>query len=216
MLAHQLRALLEFEHFWAEVPRIFAWLDGDELADELEPSPLPDGEELWTPPRTFWTTGVGSRLEPVRFAAVIRLLVNLGYLGRHRLIEPYSLRRTLSGDILLHAIRADGRGSRSYRVDQIQSIEVTSHPFTPQYQIEFPASGSIPVPPTQRREVTRSPSMRSSPRMRRANRRRYVVRCPVCRKLFRRVRRNTRLGPHKDPRGIWNCSGRSGYLEKVE
>ena len=215
MLAHQLRALPEFEHFWVEVPRIFAWLDGAELAEELEPLPLPDGEELWTPPPTFWTTGLGSRLEPVRFAAVNRLLVNLDYLGRQRLIEPYSLRRTRDGHILLHANRADGTGSRSYRIDRIQSVEVTSHPFTPRYLIEFPASGTIPIPSTQRREVTRSPSVRRNPRTRRANRRSYVVRCPVCRKLFRRVQRNTRLRPHKDPSG-WNCPGRSGHLERVE
>ena len=97
MLAHQLRALPEFDHFWAEVPRIFAWLDGAKVAEEIEPLPLPEGEEYWTPPPTFWMTGVGSRLEPVRFAAVNHLLVNLGYDGRSRLIEPYSLRQTKDG-----------------------------------------------------------------------------------------------------------------------
>ena len=104
MLAHQLRALPAFDHFWAEVPRIFAWLNGAELADELEPWPLAEGEEFWEPPYTFWTSGQGSRLEPVRFAAVNRLLVNLGYRQQHRLIEPYSLRQTGEGNILLHAI----------------------------------------------------------------------------------------------------------------
>ena len=139
MLAHQLRALPGFDHFWAEVPRIFEWLSGGEVDEELEPLPLAEGEEFWTPPQTFWT-GWGSRLEPVRFAAVNRLLVNLGYLGRRRLIEPYSLRLTRDGHILLHANRADGGGHRAYRVDRIQSVEVTNHPFTPRYLIEFPAT----------------------------------------------------------------------------
>ena len=192
MLAHQLRALPAFDHFWAEVPRIFAWLNGTEVDEELEHWPIAEGEEFWTPPPTFWT-GLGSCLEPVRFAAVNRLLVNLGYLGRHRLIEPYSLRRTRDGHILLHTIRADEGGHRAYRIDRIQSVDVTNHPFTPRYLIEFPVSGTVPAPATQRREVTRSPSVRHSPRMRSANRRRYVVRCPVCRKLFRRVQRDTRL-----------------------
>lgn len=159
MLAHQLRALPAFDHFWAEVPRIFEWLNGAEVDEEIEPWPLAEDEEFWTPPTTFWT-GMGSRLEPVRFAAVNRLLVNLGYRGQHRLIEPYSLRRTRDGHILLHAIRADRGENRAYRVDRIQSVDVTNHPFTPRYLIEFPASGMVPAPPTQRRGVTRSLSVR--------------------------------------------------------
>ena len=208
MLAHQLRALPAFDHFWAEVPRIFDWLNGAEADEELEPWPLAEDEEFWTPPPTFWT-GLGSRLEPVRFAAVNRLLVNLGYLGRHRLIEPYSLRRTRDGHILLHAIRADGGGSRSYRVDRIQSVDVTNHPFTPRYLIEFPPSGTVPTPP--------SSSRRSYRRSRGAHPYRpgYVVLCVLCDKRFRRTRPDTRLRPHKDPDG-WDCPGRSGYVESVQ
>ena len=153
MLAHQLRALPAFDHFWAEVPRIFMWLNGAELADELERWPLAEGEEFWEPPQTFWTSGQGSRLEPVRFAAVNRLLVNLGYGGQHRLIEPYSLRRTRSGNILLHTIRADSRENRAYRIDRIQSVTVTTHPFTPQFVVEFPASGRVPAPYSVRRRI---------------------------------------------------------------
>ena len=85
MLAHQLRALPDFDHFWAEVPHIFAWLHGEESIEELKPAPLNEDEEFWTPPLTFWESGPGSLLEPVRFAAVNRLLVDLGYNGRHRL-----------------------------------------------------------------------------------------------------------------------------------
>ena len=206
MLAHQLRALPTFDHFWAEVPRIFAWLNGAELAEELEPWPLAEGEDFWEPPQTFWTSGQGSRLEPVRFAAVNRLLVNLGYRGQHRLIEPYSLRQTREGNILLHAIRADGGGNRAYRVDRIESSEVTTHPFTPRFLVEFPASGTAPTPPSPRRHVSRSTRVsRTSSRM-------YVVRCLVCGKRFRRARQNSRLRPHKDPGG-WACPGRTAYLE---
>lgn len=143
MLAHQLRALPDFGHFWSEVPRLFAWLNGEELAEELEPAPPEEGQELWVPPQAFWTSGLGSRLEPVRFAAVNRLLVDLGYGGRNRLIEPYSLRRTKSGDIFLHAIRASNGEHRAYRVDRIQSVDVTTHPYTPRFLVEFPASGPV-------------------------------------------------------------------------
>ncbi len=206
MLAHQLRALPEFDHFWAEVPRIFAWLDGSESVEELEPPPLGADEYLWTPPSTFWTSGSGSRLEPVRFAAVNHLLVDLGYDGRHRLIEPYSLRQTSAGHIILYAIRSDVGESRSYRVDRIESVSVTPHPFTPRFVVEFPAAGPLPAPPSQRGQIPRGLATR------RTNRREYVVRCSICGKRFRRLRRSTSLRPHKDRSG-WDCMGRNGYVE---
>ena len=145
MLAHQLRALPEFDHFWSDVPHHFAWLNGNDLADALEHLPLCEGEDLWTPPPTFWSSGAGSQLEPVRFAAVNRLLVDLGYNGSNRLIEPYSLRRTRAGFIVLYGYRAEGGGIRSYRIDRIQNVTVTQSPFNPRYVIEFPRSGAIPA-----------------------------------------------------------------------
>ena len=148
MLDHQLRALPDFEHFVSELPKVFAWLSGEA---SFEPEPLAEEEDLWTPPPTFWT-GEGSRLEPVRFAAVNRLLVDLGYQGQTRLIEPYSLRRSRAGDILLHALRADSGEHRAYRLDRIQSARVTTRPFTPRYAIEFPESGSYPSAPLRAEE----------------------------------------------------------------
>ena len=155
MLVHQLRALPDFDHFWADVPHIFAWLFGEEPTEELKPVPLNENEELWTPPPTFWETGPGSLLEPVRFAAVNRLLVELGYDRQYRLIEPYSLRRTRTGNILLHAIRPDNGENRAYRLDRIQSVNVTNHAFTPRFVIEFPVTGAIPAPPSRRRRASR-------------------------------------------------------------
>ena len=209
MLAHQLRALPDFDHFWSEVPRVFAWLNGDESIEELEPAPPDEGEEFWVPPKTFWTSGLGSRLEPVRFAAVNRLLVDLGYAGRHRLIEPYSLRQSRNGNILFHAIRADNGESRSYRVDRIQSVKVTSQPFTPRFMVEFPTSGTVPARPSSNRRPYHSSREMPSARPE------YIVLCVLCEKRFRRTRRSTRLRPHKDHSG-WDCPGRSGYLESVE
>ena len=155
MLAHQLRALPDFEYFWTEVPVLFAWLNGEEQVEELQPIPLSEDEHLWTPPPTFWASGPGSLLDPVRFAAVNRLLVDLGYNGQHRRIEPYSLRRTRASKILLHAIRADSGENRSYRIDRIQSVTVTNHPFTPRFVVEFPVAGAIPAPPSRRRRSAR-------------------------------------------------------------
>ena len=205
MLDHQLRALPDFEHFFSELPGVFAWLDG---ADSTEPAPLGEGEELWTPPPTFWATGLGNRLEPVRFAAVNRLLVDLGYQGRDRLIEPYSLRQSREGNILLHALRAGSGEPRSYRLDRIESARVTTQPFTPTYAIEFPEAGAVPALPSAPRSAgTSRPLGRRGSRSREA---RYVVGCPMCGKRFRRKRPGTRLRPHKDPSGAWDCHARSG------
>ena len=212
MLAHQLRALPDFEHFWAEVPHVFAWLNGDET-EVPEPVVLGGGDELWTPPPIFWTSGPGSRLEPIRFAAANRLLVDLGCRGEHRLIEPYSLRQTQDGNVVLHAICADSGEHRSYRVDRIQSVTATNRPFRPRYAIEFPGSG--PIPPLTARRSPGPTRARNRP-SRRTLGPTYIVRCPTCQKAFRRVRRNTRLRPHKDPDGVWSCPARNGYIERVE
>ena len=138
MLAHQLRALPPFDQFWAEVPRIFAWLNGKDQVDDVGPVPLDKGEEHWVPPHIFWESGQGSLLKPVRFAAVNRLLVRIRYRGNDRLIEPYSLRLTTSGDVLLRAVSANSGVFLQLRVNRIRSATVTSQPFTPRFTIEFP------------------------------------------------------------------------------
>ncbi len=205
MLDHQLRALPDFEHFFSELPRLFAWLNGETAA---LPEPLAEDEELWTPPATFWETGLGNRIEPVRFAAVNRLLVDLGYQGRNRLIEPYSLRRSRGGNILLHAIRADSGQHRAYRLDRIQAAQVSTRPFTPRYAVDFPESGAIPALPTARRSQGTN---RNVGRLRASSSEyRYVIECPSCGKQFRRKRPGTRLRRHKDPSGTWDCGTRSG------
>ena len=107
------------------------------------------------------------------------------------------------------AIRArKWRENRSYRTDRIQSVAVTTHPFTPRFVVEFPASGTVPAPPSTRRQVSRSARLgRTSSRM-------YTVRCLVCGKRFRRASQNSRLRPHKGPSGS-ACPGRTAYLGSV-
>jgi hypothetical protein len=52
-------------------------------------------------------------LETIRFAASNHLCVKLGYHGTQRIIEPYSLRRTQDGNLVLHAVRVDNREHRA-------------------------------------------------------------------------------------------------------
>jgi predicted nucleotidyltransferase component of viral defense system len=202
MLGHQLPALPPFESFWAELPNLFAWLEGAEGAAPLAPITADADEDPgWSPPATVWTWGTRAPLEPIRFAAANRLCVELGYHGVVRVIEPYSLRRARAGNLLLHAVRADDRGHRSYKVPEITSVRVTTRPFRPVYRVEFSSSGPLATAPA--RGSWRATPAFSGPA--------YVLQCPQCDRLFRRKTRTTDLRAHKDVDGD-PCYGRRGYL----
>jgi len=151
MLGHQLPALPPLKQFLDELPDLFAWLHGEAEYPALAAISRGAGEDLaWTPPPTAATWRQGVPLEPVRFAATNRLCVALTYNGTVRLIEPYALRRTNDGYLVLHALRVDNRQHRSYRVDRIQRVEVTTRPFRPVYAVEFSSSGLMTAPPARR------------------------------------------------------------------
>ena len=79
-------------------------------------------------------------LEIIRFAAANRLCVDLTYESTRRLIEPYSLRRTQDGNLLLYAVKHETGEPRSYRVDRIQDAKATQVSFMPRYLIELTPS----------------------------------------------------------------------------
>jgi hypothetical protein len=204
MLEHQLPALPPVDDFWDELPRLFDWLDGHDVA-ELPAAPFADSVETgWTPPPTITTWRTGVPLESVRFAAANRLCVDLGYQGARRLIEPYSLRRTLEGNLLLAAVKVRTDEIRTYRVDRIESVAVTTQPFRPRYAVEFATAGPMSAPPTARGYSAPGSS-------RGASTARYTVECSWCGKRFPRAKYNTRLNPHKDKYGH-PCSSRHGFM----
>lgn len=208
MLGHQLPALPPFAQFWQELGALFDWLERGIVEESLQPLARSSDEDVaWAPPPTATTWRVEVPIEEIRFAAVNRLCVELGYQGSTRLIEPYSLRRTRDGKLILHALRADTHAHRSYRVDHIQSARATNRPFKPKNAIEFSSAGALSAPPSARQPSSspRRPRRASSPGVRPV----YVVECPLCRKRFRRKRRGARLNPHKDKQGL-PCPGRTG------
>lgn len=202
MLGHQLPALPPLEHYWDRLPELFRWLDGELKIKILTPAAGRAGESVWVPSPTAWSWGSGPALEPVRFAGANTLCIDLGYHDTVRRVEPYSLRVTRDGNLLLYAVRREDRELRSYRVDRIQSIEITTEPFTPVSLVEFGPSNALTAPPTARRLSggRRAFAARS-----------YRVECSVCGKTFARSRSGTRLNPHKDPNG-YPCPNRVGYL----
>jgi hypothetical protein len=154
-------------------------------------------------------------IEVIRFAGANRLCVDLDYVDEHgrrsaRTIEPYSLRRTQAGAIVLYAVRADAQQHRSYRIDRIQGASVTSQTFVPRYAIELTPAGPLVAPMTDSRA---GPAM---PVVRRIRSSAYapvhVFRCPVCNKRFERKTYDVMLRPHKAPQG-WTCSGQHGIYE---
>jgi hypothetical protein len=212
MLAHQLPVLPPFEDFWTELPNLFAWLSG--AAKERPLAPVAAGKEdvpytEWAPPPTVNAWNLRVPLEVVRFAAANHLCVRLGYQGSTRIIEPYSLRRTRAGDLLLYGVKADTGEIRCYRVDRIESVEATKRTFKPRYRIEFSAAGQMSVPAASSgpRSAVRRRSSQSGPM--------YVVECPVCHREFKRKTRNTSLKAHKNDYG-GKCHGRHGRIVRTD
>jgi predicted nucleotidyltransferase component of viral defense system len=211
MLAHQLPALPPLQDFLDALPALFGWLDGTVAMEELPPIAYrADEDESWSPPPTVTVWG-RVPLEPVRFAATNHLLVNLAYDGDRRLIEPYSLRQSRAGALLLHAERADGGGHRTYRVDKIEGVWVTTRPFRPRHPIEFSARGALHAPLQTRVPTT---GLTRAPRAsRRGGRpvRTYTYQCQQCGRKFDHSQRNATLRGHKDSYG-YPCRGRRGTL----
>jgi predicted nucleotidyltransferase component of viral defense system len=219
MLGHQLPALPPLDHFWAELPAVFSWIEGGKKPPMPAAYPLAPGDVLIRERvGGLSIPGVTSTapLEAIRFAAASRLCVELDYTDESghravRIIEPYSLRRTEAGDILLHAERADGRGHRSYRADRINHARPTSQSFSPRYAVELTPAGpvSAPLSSPAPRLTTYKPAPRSTPRFSRAAKPTHIYECSVCGKRFERKTHDVTLRQHKDKSG-WPCSGRHG------
>ena len=221
MLGHQLQALPPFEQFWNELPNIFNWFNGVSTPSKLSLISADKEEDFkWTPPQTIWQLGLGVPLESIRFAAVNHLCVELGYGRSVRLIEPYSLRRTKDDNLILHAVKVQTGESRSYRVDNIESVKVTTKTFQPKYEIEFSPMGIIQTKPMARKvELSSFGSYRPGEHFGATSRKRasnpygmkYVFQCGICQKKFIKSTNDTTLRSHKNLYGM-PCSGRRGYF----
>lgn len=144
MLARQLPALPPVESFWEALPEFFDWLYGRTVSEAPAAYRLERGESVLRERALRLPLGYGpqSFLEVIRFAAANRLCVELAYRGSTRLIEPYSLRRTRDGNIILHAWDRYHDAHRSYRVDRIEGVRISDQIFAPRYAVELTPTGS--------------------------------------------------------------------------
>lgn len=155
MLRHQLPALPPVDAFWNELPAVLSWIEEGHRPAIPASFPLAPGEILMRQPAgKIYVRGMTTTapLEIIRFAASNRFCVELDYADEQgnrnlQIIEPYSLRRTQAGDIILYAVRTDTQAQCSYRVDHIKGARATHQTFSPQYAIELTPKGPITVPP---------------------------------------------------------------------
>lgn len=142
MLGHQLpRPLPPFSDFWATLDSVFSWLAGQASTAVPPRAERADLDPAWFPPKAITSWHRGFPFELIRYAGANRLKVELEYRaedGRHgpRVVEPYSLRRTNDGNLLLFVVNDYG-ALRAYRADRIAGARPTSETFIPRYQVEF-------------------------------------------------------------------------------
>jgi predicted nucleotidyltransferase component of viral defense system len=141
MLAHQLPHLPAFGEFWDELDSVFEWLRGRVRPAALARAEVGDLDPGWVAPQALVSWRSGVPLELLRFAGANRLKVEIDYRaerGRRgpRVVEPYALRRSRDGNLLLMVVNDRGL-VRSYRVDRVAGIRVTDQAFRPRYRVEF-------------------------------------------------------------------------------
>ncbi len=142
MLAHQLPVLPPFVAFWDELPIFFEWLhDGTSL--RVPVAYIGDKGEETIRERTLRlpiSVVIHSYIEIIRFAASNLLCVDLDYQGHTRRIEPYSLRRTEKGNIVLNAYDVDKKEHHNCFINGIHGARVTGQVFSPRFAIELTPS----------------------------------------------------------------------------
>jgi predicted nucleotidyltransferase component of viral defense system len=142
MLGHQLpKPLAPFETFWGSLDDVFSWLAGTHRMPALPRAQYGELDTTWEAPKAITSWRRRIPMELLRYAGANRLMVEIDYqaergrLGPRR-VEPYSLRRTQDGNLVLFVVN-DNAELRSYRVDRIAGIQPTTVPFNPKFQIEF-------------------------------------------------------------------------------
>ncbi len=137
----ELPSLPPFEQFWNTLDDVFGWLDQRVVLPSLPRAGIGGLDPTWIPSRAMTTWGSGAPLELIRFAGANRLKVEIDYQAAEgawgpRVVEPYSLRRTSEGNIVLFVVN-DYDALRAYRVDRIVGVAVTRETFQPRYLVEF-------------------------------------------------------------------------------
>ena len=137
MLAHQLPSLPPIEHFWRDLEPFFNWLGGTLQEERLVP--ISERDEVFYPGRIKHHSRIDGILLKIQFAAANRVCIKLTYSNKVRTIEPYSFRQARNGSRLFHGFDLGNNKMISFKINQIQGIEVTNIPYMERYLVEITA-----------------------------------------------------------------------------
>jgi predicted nucleotidyltransferase component of viral defense system len=153
MLSHQLPALPLLSDLLDRLRGLIAWIEQPIVvpprrlfpsipAAANQPPIISHGMRYW---------GRDRQLEVIRFAGANRLLVEFNYHGRHRITEPYSLRHAEgTGNLLFYAWELAAGTIKSFKVEEMESIQAMQTTFNPRYRVEFTSYGPLDAPPVRR------------------------------------------------------------------
>ena len=153
-LTHQMQLLPPVESFYVDLkPALSWWID--ENSTEATPPEISHKTEEKTLPRVHFPEepiqrrhlGIRQRttthdLDQIRYAARNRLCIEMNYHSIIRLIEPYSLRQSTTGSILLYAHELKKGNSatghiKAYNLAEITNANLTHLVFSPRYAVEL-------------------------------------------------------------------------------
>ena len=136
MLAHQLPLLPPLKVFWRELPSFFEWLSNKKDIEKSLKS-ITKGEELWKAGRVKNIYSTNFMVEKIKFSALNRLCVELLHEDKKAIIEPYSFRKNKEGQTVLYGSHHKTKKIDSFKVENIQSVDITDKSFTPKYIVEI-------------------------------------------------------------------------------
>ena len=146
MLAHQLPQLPPLDALLDRLPELLLWIDRPVAprAAALPAARMAVGEVVVAPAGVqFW--GTPAALEVARFAGENRLLIEFLYHGKARVAEPYSLRRSSTGKLLLYAWERGEPNIKAFDTADMRTLRATRTPFTPRYRVEFTAAEPLTI-----------------------------------------------------------------------
>lgn len=210
MLAHQLPVLPKLEDFIARLAQAIAWITEAPTMPSnagLQSYAGAQGEVIENPTGMhFW--GQGLPLEAIRFAGTNRLMVQFLYNGEQRLVEPYSLRRANTGNLLLYGWEMRSGQIKAFNVVKMTQLQATTNTFIPKFRIELTGQGQLNVANSSR-PLAYPTYNNLTPKRKSTGGPSYTYECTRCMKKFQHSKRESKLRKHKDQYGS-KCYGTYG------
>ena len=92
---------------------------------------------MWEVERMKDVYSANFMVEKIKFSALNRLCVELFYEGKKATVEPYAFRKNKEGHILFYGYHRKTKKTDSFKVEDIQSVDITDKSFTPKYVVEI-------------------------------------------------------------------------------